>query len=67
MWEVYLAAAMAMFEDGAGCVYQLQDVRDRRAVPLTRDYLVTEEARLRAAEKRTRASDPATARQAARG
>ena len=50
MWEIYLAAAMAMFEDGAGCVYQLQFVRDRRAIPLTRDYLFAEEARLHAAE-----------------
>jgi cyclopropane-fatty-acyl-phospholipid synthase len=51
MWEIYLAAAMAMFEDGSGCVYQLQYVRDRRAVPLTRDYLFAEEARLREAEQ----------------
>jgi cyclopropane-fatty-acyl-phospholipid synthase len=63
MWEIYLAAAMAMFEDGAGCVYQLQYVRDRRAVPLTRDYLFAEEARLRDAEGSSRTA----ARQAAVG
>jgi cyclopropane-fatty-acyl-phospholipid synthase len=46
MWEIYLAAAMAMFEDGAGCVYQVQYTRDRRAVPITRDYLFDEERAL---------------------
>jgi cyclopropane-fatty-acyl-phospholipid synthase len=47
MWEVYLAGAIAMFEGGAGCVYQIQYVRDRRAVPQTRDYMFEEERRLR--------------------
>jgi len=46
MWEVYLAGAIAMFEGGAGCVYQVQYIRDRRAVPITRDYMVEEERRL---------------------
>ncbi|MDB5693064.1 MAG: class SAM-dependent methyltransferase [Alphaproteobacteria bacterium] len=50
MWQVYLAGALAMFEGGAGCVYQIQYVRDRRAVPITRDYIAETEARLRAAE-----------------
>jgi cyclopropane-fatty-acyl-phospholipid synthase len=53
MWEVYLAAAMAMFETGAGCVFQIQYLRARDAVPITRDYLAEEEAPLRAAEART--------------
>jgi cyclopropane-fatty-acyl-phospholipid synthase len=48
MWEVYLAGAIAMFETGEGCVYQLQYVRDRRALPLTRDYQSEAERRLRA-------------------
>ena len=47
MWEVYLAGAMAMFAHGAGCVFQVQYVRDRRALPITRDYLFEEERRLR--------------------
>jgi cyclopropane-fatty-acyl-phospholipid synthase len=46
MWEIYLGAAMVMFEDGAGCVYQVQYVRDRRALPITRDYLFEEEKAL---------------------
>ncbi|MEA3001534.1 MAG: cyclopropane-fatty-acyl-phospholipid synthase [Sphingomonadales bacterium] len=49
MWQIYLAGALAMFEDGGGCVYQIQYVRDRRAVPITRDYIAETEARLRAA------------------
>jgi cyclopropane-fatty-acyl-phospholipid synthase len=47
MWEVYLAGAIAMFELGGACVYQLQYIRSRTAVPLTRTYLGHEEARLR--------------------
>jgi cyclopropane-fatty-acyl-phospholipid synthase len=50
MWLVYLAGALAMFEDGAGCVYQIQYVRDRQAIPITRDYISETEQRLRAAE-----------------
>jgi cyclopropane-fatty-acyl-phospholipid synthase len=46
MWEVYLAGAISMFENGAGCVYQVQYLRDRRAVPITRDYMFEEERRL---------------------
>ncbi|WP_129791335.1 cyclopropane-fatty-acyl-phospholipid synthase family protein [Sphingosinicella sp. CPCC 101087] len=48
MWEVYLAAALAMFETGAGCVFQVQYVRHRGALPITRDYMEAEERRLRA-------------------
>ena len=47
MWEVYLAAAMMMFETGAGCVFQVQYLRDRAAVPITRDYMAAAEAWLR--------------------
>jgi cyclopropane-fatty-acyl-phospholipid synthase len=36
-----------MFESGAGCNYQVQYVRDRRAVPITRDYMVEAERRYR--------------------
>ena len=50
MWEIYLAAAMAMFENGRGCVYQIQYLRDRGAVPITRDYLDETEQRLRRAD-----------------
>ena len=48
MWEFYLAGGIVMFESGAACNYQVQYLRDRRAVPLTRDYLAEAEARYRA-------------------
>lgn len=50
MWEFYLSGAIAFFEAGAGCNYQIQYIRDRRAVPITRDYMMEAEARYRAAE-----------------
>jgi cyclopropane-fatty-acyl-phospholipid synthase len=48
MWEFYLAGALIMFERGAACNFQVQYIRDRRAVPITRDYLADAEARYRA-------------------
>jgi cyclopropane-fatty-acyl-phospholipid synthase len=47
MWEFYLAGATVMFEGGTGCNYQVQYVRDRRALPITRDYMVEAEQRYR--------------------
>ena len=43
MWEFYLAGGIVMFEHGAACNYQLQYVRDRRALPITRDYMLETE------------------------
>ena len=37
-----------MFENGAGCNYQVQYIRDRRALPITRDYMAEAEQRYRA-------------------
>ncbi len=48
MWEFYLSGAIVFFEAGSGCNYQLQYVRDRRALPITRDYIAETEARYRA-------------------
>jgi len=48
MWEFYLAGAISMFENGAGCNFQVQYVRDRQALPITRDYIAEAEARYRA-------------------
>ena len=48
MWEFYLAGGIVMFESGAACNYQLQYVRDRRAVPITRDYMLETERKYRA-------------------
>ena len=48
MWEFYLAGGIVMFENGAGCNYQVQYIRDRRALPITRDYMAEAEAKYRA-------------------
>jgi len=47
MWEFYLAGGIVAFESGSMCNYQLQYVRDRRALPITRDYMAEAEARYR--------------------
>ena len=49
MWEYYLAGGIVMFESGAACNYQVQYIRDRRALPITRDYMAEAEDRLREA------------------
>ncbi|GAA4033060.1 cyclopropane-fatty-acyl-phospholipid synthase [Sphingomonas rosea] len=51
MWEFYLAAGVVAFEQGAMNNFQVQYVRDRRALPITRDYMVEAEQRYRAASK----------------
>ena len=50
MWEFYLAAGIVGFENGSMCNYQVQYIRDRRALPITRDYLAEAEAAYRSAE-----------------
>jgi cyclopropane-fatty-acyl-phospholipid synthase len=47
MWEFYLAGGIVMFESGAACNYQVQYVRERTALPITRDYIAEAEARYR--------------------
>ena len=47
MWEFYLAGGIVMFESGAACNYQLQYVRERTALPITRDYMIEAEQRYR--------------------
>jgi cyclopropane-fatty-acyl-phospholipid synthase len=47
MWEFYLAGGIVMFESGAACNYQVQYIRDRNAVPITRDYMIEAEANYR--------------------
>jgi cyclopropane-fatty-acyl-phospholipid synthase len=46
MWQFYLAGSIVAFEGGALCNYQLQFVRQRDALPLTRDYMARAEHRL---------------------
>jgi cyclopropane-fatty-acyl-phospholipid synthase len=59
MWEYYLAGGIVMFEDGAACNYQVQYIRDRRALPITRDYIGEAEARYRKLGAETAAPRPA--------
>jgi len=70
MWEFYLSAGIVMFESGSGCNYQFQFIRDRRALPITRDYMAEAEeqyrkimaqpaAPKRAAAKRRKVAEPA--------
>jgi len=39
MWTFYLAGARAAFYHGNLCNYQIQYIRDRRTLPITRDYI----------------------------
>jgi cyclopropane-fatty-acyl-phospholipid synthase len=49
MWEFYLAGGIVMFENGAACNYQVQYIRERTALPITRDYMAEAEQRYRKA------------------
>ncbi|HEX7856740.1 MAG TPA: cyclopropane-fatty-acyl-phospholipid synthase family protein [Sphingobium sp.] len=42
MWTFYLAGAICAFEFGAMVNFQLQFVRDRHSLPITRDYMIEE-------------------------
>jgi cyclopropane-fatty-acyl-phospholipid synthase len=50
MWEFYLAASEMAFREQAMMVMQFQLTKRQDVVPLTRDYIACEEARLRALE-----------------
>jgi cyclopropane-fatty-acyl-phospholipid synthase len=50
MWEFYLAAAEVNFRAHAAMVFQVQLTKRQGIVPMTRDYILHEERRLRAAE-----------------
>jgi len=50
MWEFYLAAAEMAFREQAMMVLQLQLAKRQGVVPMTRDYIARETARLRACE-----------------
>jgi len=60
MWTFYLAGAVSSFESGGMCNYQIQYIRNRHTLPLTRDYMRETELRLLAREGATPDSaDPA--------
>jgi cyclopropane-fatty-acyl-phospholipid synthase len=50
MWEFYLASSEMAFREQAMMVFQLQLSKRQGIVPITRDYIGREEARLRAIE-----------------
>jgi cyclopropane-fatty-acyl-phospholipid synthase len=52
MWEFYLAASEMAFREQAMMVMQIQLAKRQDVVPMTRDYIVREETRLRAIERR---------------
>jgi cyclopropane-fatty-acyl-phospholipid synthase len=52
MWEFYLAASEMSFRKQNVMNFQIQLTKRQTVVPLTRDYIVEEEARLRGAERR---------------
>ena len=47
LWTFYLAGAATVFEHGGMVNYQVQYVRDRRSLPITRDYMLEAESALR--------------------
>jgi cyclopropane-fatty-acyl-phospholipid synthase len=51
MWEFYLAASEMAFREQAMMVMQIQITKRQDVVPITRDYIVREEARLRGLER----------------
>ncbi len=55
MWEFYLAASEMAFVKQNMMVFQIQLTKRQGTVPITRDYIAAEEARLRAREGERRA------------
>jgi cyclopropane-fatty-acyl-phospholipid synthase len=51
MWQYYLAGAEQAFRHGSMVNWQLVYVKDRAALPMTRDFMHEESARLRASEQ----------------
>ena len=54
MWEFYLAASEMTFREQGMMVFQLQLAKRQGVVPITRDYITREEARLRTVESGSR-------------
>jgi cyclopropane-fatty-acyl-phospholipid synthase len=51
MWQFYLAGAEQSFRHGGMVNFHIQSVKNRGAVPMTRDYMSAEATRLSALEK----------------
>jgi cyclopropane-fatty-acyl-phospholipid synthase len=65
MWEFYLSGGIVLFETGGGCNFQVQYIRERHALPITRDYIAEAEQRYRQITKRPAAKKPAARRRKA--
>ncbi len=50
MWEFYLCGAEQAFRNGGMVNWQVQYVKDRSAIPMTRDYMYEESERLRGSD-----------------
>lgn len=53
MWTFYLAGAATVFEHGSMCNYQIQYIRSRGALPITRGYMASAEEQLLASPGRS--------------
>jgi cyclopropane-fatty-acyl-phospholipid synthase len=51
MWEFYLAASEMAFREQAMMVFQIQLTKRQGVVPMTRDYIIHETARLHGLER----------------
>ena len=54
MWEFYLAASEMAFRHQGMMVFQIQLAKRADTVPLTRDYIASEEGKLREIERQHR-------------
>ena len=54
MWEFYLACSEMAFRKQNLMVFQIQLTKRQGIVPMTRDYIANEEARLRGRERNAR-------------
>ena len=54
MWEFYLAASEMSFREQNMMVMQIQLAKRQGVVPITRDYIMSEERRLAAVENKRR-------------
>lgn len=54
LWEFYLVASEMAFRHQAMMVFQIQVTKRQGVVPITRDYIASEEARLRVLERDAR-------------
>ena len=54
MWDLYLASSEMAFREEGMMVFQIQMTKRQGVVPITRDYVARNEARLRGAENAPR-------------